>query len=504
VRGALHRPDGFGRFTGWQPIWALAFAVLISVGLVGLPLTLSAGLLFLAGLIVLTLIQPLVGLGVALVAGPLGAYENIVLGNLLIESGQLLFFVAVIGWLVRGVHDRRIFIHRTTVNVPLFIFIIAASLTLLNAVSLAFGIKELVKWLELAIAMLMVVDLSLVRSRTPDSTRETNSFVSDRRMPRAILAILLLAGASQAMIGIWQFGIRGDGPDHFIILDRFYRAFGTFMQPNPFGGFMAVSASLAIGTLAGLVMSFLAKKRRVSGEPLSEWLWFGFVGFCALLSGIAIIASWSRGAWLGFAAAMAVLVFFLPKRRWIGALLVFLTAVLFIGSLQVDIIPNSLLGRLSSVGDDFQLGDVRGEYVTIENYAVVERLAHWQAGLDMARENLVAGVGFGNYDRAYEEFALLNWPIALGHAHNYYINLLAEVGIIGTIAYLFLWTVIFLQALRILRKGDWPQRGIALGLLAAWTAISVHHVVDKLYVNNMFIYFGVMLGLQQVLGKQND
>jgi len=44
----------------------------------------------------------------------------------------------------------------------------------------------------------------------------------------------------------------------------------------------------------------------------------------------------------------------------------------------------------------------------------------------------------------------------------------------------------------------------ALGLLAAWTAISVHHVVDKLYVNNMFIYFGVMLGLQQVLDKQND
>jgi O-antigen ligase len=446
----------------------------------------------------------MVGLAVALVAGPLGAYENIVLGNLLLESGQLLFFVAVIGWLVRGVHDRRIFIHRTAVNVPLFIFILAASLTLLDAVSLAFGIKELIKWLELAIAMLMVVDLALVRSKAPDSIQAHNSFVPDRRMTRATLAILLLAGASQAMIGIWQFGIRGDGPDHFIILDRFYRAFGTFMQPNPFGGFMGVSASLAVGTLAGLVMSILAKKRRLSGEPLSEWIWFGFVGICALLSGIAIIASWSRGAWLGFAAAMAVLVFFLPKRRWIGALLIVLVALLFFGSLQVDIIPSSLIGRLSSVGDDLQLGDVRGEHVTIENYAVVERLAHWQAGLDMARENLITGVGFGNYERAYEEFALQNWPIALGHAHNYYINLLAEVGVVGTIAYLFLWVVIFLQTLRILRRSDWPQRGIALGLLAAWTAISIHHVVDKLYVNNMFIYFGVMLGLQQVLDKRND
>jgi O-antigen ligase len=122
----------------------------------------------------------------------------------------------------------------------------------------------------------------------------------------------------------------------------------------------------------------------------------------------------------------------------------------------------------------------------------------------MARENLLTGVGFGNYERAYAEYSLLNWPIALGHAHNYYINILAEVGVIGAMAYLLFWVVIFIQVIRILRHSEWPQRGMALGLVAAWTAISVHHATDKLYVNNMFIYFGVMLGLQQVLDIRSD
>ncbi|HID52637.1 MAG TPA: O-antigen ligase domain-containing protein, partial [Anaerolineae bacterium] len=144
-------------------------------------------------------------------------------------------------------------------------------------------------------------------------------------------------------------------------------------------------------------------------------------------------------------------------------------------------------------------GDVRGEDINDANYAVLERLAHWQAAVDMARENLWLGVGFGNYEPAYADYALLNWPYPLGHAHNYYLNLVAEVGVVGLLAYLVLWTAVFWQTIRLLRRLDWPVRGIALGLLAVWAAISVHHLVDKLYVNNIYIHLGVMLGLLQLL-----
>jgi O-antigen ligase len=122
----------------------------------------------------------------------------------------------------------------------------------------------------------------------------------------------------------------------------------------------------------------------------------------------------------------------------------------------------------------------------------------------MARDNLWSGVGFGNYEPAYGEYAPINWPYPLGHAHNYYLNILAEMGLPGLLAYLFLWAMIFWQSFGLLRRLDWPRRGIALGLLAAWITLSVHHLVDKLYVNNLYIFLGAMLGLQQVLDKSDD
>jgi O-antigen ligase len=172
--------------------------------------------------------------------------------------------------------------------------------------------------------------------------------------------------------------------------------------------------------------------------------------------------------------------------------------------MYLDLIPAALSGRLVSFSEDLQVGDVRGVHITIENYAVIERLAHWQAGADMARQSLLIGVGFGNYEPAYQEFALLNWPHPLGHAHNYYLNILAETGVFGALAYLILWALIFVQVIRVVDCLSWPQKGLALGLLAAWTALSVHHLFDKLYVNNLYIYFGAMLGLQQVLTRTND
>jgi O-antigen ligase len=113
------------------------------------------------------------------------------------------------------------------------------------------------------------------------------------------------------------------------------------------------------------------------------------------------------------------------------------------------------------------------------------------------------GVGFGNYGAVYPTYALINWPDALGHAHNYYLNILAETGIIGLLAYAFLWGAIFVQTLRALRWQEWPLRGLLLGLLGVWTAITVHHLVDKLYVNNLYIHLGVLLGLLQLSSLRN-
>jgi putative inorganic carbon (HCO3(-)) transporter len=116
---------------------------------------------------------------------------------------------------------------------------------------------------------------------------------------------LFAAGLSQAALGIYQFGLRGDGPEHFLVLGRFYRAYGTFNQPNPYGGFMNLTAVLGLGIFLGYLpiiweigdwrlrrfnlQSLISNLRSVNGLPVFA------VGSATAVALMAVIFSWSRG-----------------------------------------------------------------------------------------------------------------------------------------------------------------------------------------------------------------
>jgi len=220
--------------------------------------------------------------------------------------------------------------------------------------------------------------------------------------------------------------------------------------------------------------------------------------------GAALGMSWSRGAWLGFGAALAVMALALPRQaRW-GLLLIVALVGGGLGLYQAGLIPESILARLTSFAQDVRFEDVRGVGINDANYAVIERLAHWQAALEMFRYNLWTGVGFGCYEPAYSRFALINWPIALGHAHNFYLNIAAETGLIGLATYLILWGAVFWQTWRATRRAEGFLRGVAIGLLGAWTHLSVHHLLDNLYVNNVHLHIGAMLGLLAFITRQTN
>jgi O-antigen ligase len=147
-----------------------------------------------------------------------------------------------------------------------------------------------------------------------------------------------------------------------------------------------------------------------------------------------------------------------------------------------------------------RVSDALNGTVTSANFSTVERLAHWIAGLRMFAAHPILGVGAGNYDAAYAMYALPDWPDALGHAHNYYINAAAETGILGLVAFLALtsatlylgWYAVSHTGL----SGALPssQRAIALGLFGAVVALAVHNLTDDLFVHAMELQFALTLG----------
>ena len=461
-----------------------------------LPLPMAWGLVVGAALLIATLVYPLVGLGVALLLGPFGALEAIILGPTLLDSGQIVLLLTVAAWIGTGLARRRLRIASSVFNVPWILLILIAALSLLDAYSIPLGLIELLKWLEIGLIVWLILDLASDPSRRPTGYPA---------VMRLVLVMLLAAGGVQACIGIWQFGLRGKGPEHFLVLGRFYRAYGTFEQPNPFGGYMNLIALLAIGLVLGLLVAWIERRRnRVTNSFLSPYgVWLGVALLSAVAGSLGLILSWSRGAWLGFLAGLAVIALFSARRLLPGFLLMGASAVLLGSGLLLGTSARfgpalAVVDRLSGFGDEFTLGDVRGVDINDTNYAVVERLAHWQAAVGMARDDLWTGVGFGNYAAAYSDYDLLNFPDALGHAHNYYLNLLAEVGLPGLLAYLIFWLVLIGQSIWLAKRIAWPERGIVVGLLAAWVALAVHHLVDKLYVNNIYVHLGAMIGLLQL------
>ncbi len=489
----MSRSNGLPVIRRWSlrfPAGFVALALLAGTIVARLPAPTATLLLGAAVLIPLALIEPKAGVVVLLLLAPLKALiETETAYPLPLDVGQLALAAVVICWLLNRIAQREpLALHGSPVQLPLLLFALAATLSLPGAISIGAGLEELLKWIE------MILLVSFCRA------------LYRREEAHWLVFALTLAAGVQAMIGLYEF-FGGSGAAHLWILDnRYFRAFGTFGQPNPFGGFMGLVLPLALVMALGYgnrVWQVLrADGRRTLRQEQTHiaLLSTAFYGLMTAVIGAGLLASWSRGAWIGFAAALAGMILFV-SRSSVKALA--LAAIAILGMFVLansGLLPASLTERMGSFLEEFTtLGDARGLDITDANYAVLERLAHWQSATRMAADHPWLGVGFGNYEAAYPRYALLNWPLALGHAHNYYLNLLAEVGLVGLTAYILAWGMILMLSIRLWQRSEGLPRAWSIGLLGAWFHLTIHSLVDKLYVNNLFLHLGCMLGLLAVL-----
>lgn len=458
-------------------------AILLGVSSVTLPLTLVIGIVSLLSLLLITSYTPLTMLTLLLVLAPLRtliATEAEI--SLPLDIGQILLIAYIGSWTAYRINQRKAIITSTFTS-PLMVIISLAVLFGLNmwaAVSIGSWLTEWLKWIVMGV---------LVWHLT----------TSEHRNWKWLLFALLVSAVANAIVGLYIF-FGGSGADHLVIGGRFFRAFGTFGQPNPFGGFMGITIPLA---LMGIYSQCVAiwndyqHNKTISANKLTTLLLFMTITIILLA---ALIASWSRGAWLGLILSVGVMTFAIPRRLSTSLGLSLGLGILLIGLWFGGLIPQSIIARLTTAATDFiTIEDINGVDITPINYAVVERVAHWQAAINIAESNSLLGVGLGNYEIVYDNYRLLNWHEPLGHAHNYYLNILSETGMIGFLAYLAFWGIIVAATWKIRQHPDNFSRAIAIGLMGSWTYIAVHSVFDNLYVNNLFLHIGVLLSILSIL-----
>jgi putative inorganic carbon (HCO3(-)) transporter len=466
------------RATPWG--WLALVILGISGALIVLPLP-SAVAVMGGALLALALLRwHELALYIAIVAVPFGSWFPIPLGIGNLTAVDLAVALLMGLWLARLiVVERGITIRFPPLSLPFAVFLFAALVSLTGALSLQHAIKELTKWFEMFAVYLYVANN-----------------LDETRIERA-LAVIFLAGLAEAAIGIYQFFFRW-GPKGFVLFGNYLRAFGTFEQPNPFAGYLALLIPVALG----VVMSSLFT---VQGFAFARRNWNALLAALALGAMLAAaIMSWSRGAWLGIAAGLLVTVV-VQSRRALVLTIIAAFALTFIVLLNsINLVPDVIAARLSGIADYFGVFDVRGVKVDDANYAVVERMAHWQAAWEMWLAHPAFGVGIGNYAVTYPAYALPRWDDPLGHAHNYYLNIAAETGLVGLGAYVILWLAAFWQSWRAVRAARGRWRGVAAGLLGMLVALSAHNLFDNLFVHGMAVQVGIGLGMSAAINNRGQ
>ncbi|MGA7672539.1 MAG: O-antigen ligase family protein [Nitrolancea sp.] len=429
---------------------------------------------------------------------PVQQFGSVSMGGVGLTATKVAIAASLAAFLIQIV-SRREALRGSILLVPFVAWYGAMSLSLRGAVDMNAGFAELYRW---GVALFALV-VALYGIRTG----------------RAVIFTSVAMGLGvvfEGLLGVVQT-VKDIGPSSFAVTNSVSRAFGTFGKPNTFAAYFELTgplmAALAVWSLRRAYQSlsnYRLERRRgmeLSAQIRHELIWFGalalWFGFSTAISLAAIVASFSRGAWLGTAAAIAVMLIISDRR---GALAVgALTIVVVLGGLAggASYAPVALKDRFQQLESQVRFFDSRDVMVTDANFAAVERMAHWQTGIAMFDARPFTGVGIGNFNARFTEFAVNpKFTISEGHAHNYYINAAAETGIVGLVAYLWLiLTGLWVSLRAVRRSGSDFGRAVGVGAVGVTVALMVHNVVENLHVLNLGVQLSIVWALAIIVTR---
>lgn len=211
-------------------------------------------------------------------------------------------------------------------------------------------------------------------------------------------------------------------------------------------GFFSIYMTLA-GILTMVLLATLP--RLLPGGRHARWFPL------AWLTGLAgLVATYVRGAWLGFAVGVLALVALLRRGRlWLVAGLAVLALAFVLG-------PAGVRARFLSMAD-------------AADATIAERLYMYRSGLAILKDHPWLGTGKGELRHVYERYAIPgSMRSHTSHVHNTPLQIATERGLFALAAWLWIWVAFYRDAVRVLRRlpPDRPRaRTLVVGSLGAIT-----------------------------------
>ena len=293
------------------------------------------------------------------------------------------------------------------------------------------------------------------------------AFINTVPRVRSITIMLITFGG---LLGFYSILQRVETPSAIYGLREPPQAlpFGTYINRHHFAALMEMTLGLTLGVLFA------------GGLKRNRW---PFLIAAASVMAIAIILTGSRGGMMGFLALLALItaVSVIPrasrrKHKSDGAdsvaprrfAILAGGAAFFLLTVGLTLFLGGADPLLRSAGVDPGAGDFTSG-----------RLQFWQTGWQVFLANPIIGAGLDAFGSAYTRYDISNGTLRVEQAHNDYLQILADAGVIGfacVAAFIFL---LFRSSLKTIRSStDDLRRGAAIGALAGCFAILIHSFFD--------------------------
>jgi len=342
---------------------------------------------------------------------------------------------------------------------PFILFFILSAVSFANTVSYSaswHGLLKIIKYMLIFIAC-------------------SEEIRDKKHLQRIIISIC--CGVSLASIdAIWQliFGydfIRGNVSNREIGL---IRPSASFSNCNILGIYLGALTPLIIG----LVLFYYKGKNMI------------LMLLPALLGVAGIYLTLSRGSGLAIYAAIMFLCVIGRKRNLIILLLVVLIIFPFV-------MPKNIKQWAKDEG-----------YNPLVFMCNKDRISIYSNTINMIKDHPFIGVGVNTFSRNYakyktEEAERYAHTIDTTYAHNIYLHMAGEVGLLGLSAFLCFLFSIFWQAVKVLRKlEDNYLKAINLGITACLMAFLINGLTEtSLYYSRVVMIFWYLIGMSLAMGK---
>jgi len=310
------------------------------------------------------------------------------------------------------------------------------------------------------------------------------SIVNTPQRLRALLVLLFLVGATEAFYGLMVY-FGGDGAGLWSPGHDPGTVSGTYVNQNHFAGLIEMTIPVGMGLLLTdpdppeTHRSRTATIRAITSVLLGKR---GIVLFGLLIMFAALILSTSRGAVgsLAGAVAFAVLVAATRKRANMKDLKLALTGLVLVLFAVLWLGTGQLTAKLESSGLASNRADLR------------------ELSYQIISDNPIFGTGIGTYRWVFPRYKDDRFGSGFyEHAHNDYLEILGEQGIMG---FSLLAVAIGLIAVRIVQayrqQHDPLLHGALFAVMVGCTSLLIHGLVDfNLQIPANAAYFFALLGI---------